>query len=92
MIYAAGGVLLAFTLIALFIGGRGALPSWFGWVTLVAGIIGLASFGWFPWFVLLLWSLATGVWLLVASRTVYQAPVAAPGNRDQGIESFAGTR
>lgn len=80
VIYGAAGVLLGFTLITLFIGGRSALPAWLGWVTLIAGILGLASFGFFPWFALLIWSLVTGIWLLAAGRTgeVATARAAAP--------------
>lgn len=63
-----GGVLLGAALISLFFGEREALPAWFRWLTLIAGIIGLASFGFFPWFALPIWSIVAGFWLLASGR------------------------
>ena len=70
----AGAILLGFALIALFISARTALPTWFGWVTLIAGILGLASPAFFPFFALLIWGLVAGIWLLATTRTTVTAP------------------
>jgi hypothetical protein len=65
---AAGGVLLGISLIVLFLASGDRLPAWLHWVTLIAGILGLASIAFFPWFALLIWSVVAGVWLLASGR------------------------
>jgi hypothetical protein len=78
LLVGAGGVFLALSLIVFALGSRAAVPAWFRWVTLGAGVIGLASAAWFPFFVLLIWALVAGVWMLVADRPALQpAPSAA---------------
>jgi hypothetical protein len=78
MVVGAGGVLLALSLIVFALASVAALPSWLRWVTLGAGVIGLASVAWFPFFVLLLWGLVAGVWMLVADQPARRpAPAAA---------------
>lgn len=72
----AGGILLGLALIALFFGARTALPTWLGWVTLIAGILGLASPAFFPFFALLIWGLVAGIWLLATTRATASAPAA----------------
>jgi MFS family permease len=64
----AGGILLGFALVALMIGSAGGLPSWVRWTTLVAGLLGIASPAFFPFFGLLLWGVIVGVWLLASGR------------------------
>jgi hypothetical protein len=47
-------------------------------MTLGAGVIGLASVAWFPFFVLLVWGVVAGVWMLVADQPARRpAPSAA---------------
>ena len=66
ILYGAAGMLLGVALIALALGARATLPSRLWWLTLIIGILGLASAAFFPWFLLLIWGLIMGGWLLVA--------------------------
>jgi hypothetical protein len=43
------------------------LPALLRWSTLVAGLCGVAGLAFFPFFLLLLWAAAIGVWLLTAA-------------------------
>jgi hypothetical protein len=65
-----GGTFLAVTLLALAIRRPAAMPSWFRWFTVVAGVVGLFSLAFFPFFILVLWALVAGIWLLVAAPRV----------------------
>ncbi len=67
--YGAAGMLLGAAMIALALGARATLPSWLRWLTLCVGVLGLASAAFFPWFLLLIWGLIMGGWLLVARHT-----------------------
>jgi hypothetical protein len=67
VIFGAGGILLAFAVLSLAAGGGATLPAWLRWLTIVAGVLGLASVAFFPFFFLLLWSIVFGIWTL-ASR------------------------
>lgn len=67
VIFLVGGLMLGFALIALFLGAA-AVPGWFRWATGVAGVLGLASPAFFPFFALLLWGLVVGVWLVLSAR------------------------
>ena len=51
-------------------------PRWFGWFSVVVGIICLAAFFFFPIFVYWLWILVTGILLFLRPAAVL-APVAA---------------
>jgi hypothetical protein len=64
----AGGTLLGLALIALVLAWSAMLPAWLRWTTLVAGIAGLVSIAYFPYFLVLVWGLVAGVWLLAADR------------------------
>ena len=68
IVFGPGGILLSSALIALFVGGQRALPVWLRWVTLIAGVLGLASPAFFPWFALLIWGAVIGIWLLASGR------------------------
>lgn len=68
-----GGTFLAVTLLALAIPGAVAMPSWLRWFTVVAGVVGLFSLAFFPFFILVLWALVAGIWLLVASPATERA-------------------
>jgi hypothetical protein len=65
----AGGLLLGVALVVLMLESGGVLPAWVRWVTLAAGVLGLASPAYFPFFALLLWGVIVGVWLLASGRT-----------------------
>jgi hypothetical protein len=66
MVWGPGSILLAGALIAFAASVRTGLPAWLRWLTLILAIIGLASPAFFPSLALLIWSLITGAWLLVA--------------------------
>ena len=55
----------------------GVLPRWFGWFSVVVGIICLGALFFFPIFVYWLWILVAGILLFLRPATVL-APVAAP--------------
>jgi hypothetical protein len=77
VVFGVGGIFLGVTLIALFLGSRGALAGWLRWLTLVVGVLGLASMAWLPFFPLLLWGLVAGIWLVSAGRSGPTEPQAA---------------
>jgi hypothetical protein len=73
----AGGMLLGVALLTLAIAGDE--PGWFRVLAGVAGIGGLATPAFFPFFLLLLFGLVVGFWLLVsggrATATIEPAAV-----------------
>lgn len=72
---AVAGALAAWATAAVALRTR-ALPRWFGWFSIVAGIISLAAFLFFPTFVYWLWILITSIVLTV--RPVATAPEPIP--------------
>jgi hypothetical protein len=76
-IFGSGATMLGLALIALMIGSRGTLPAWLRWSTLVAGLCGVAGLAFFPFFLLMLWAIVLGVWLLVGARSATAADPAA---------------
>jgi hypothetical protein len=72
-VFLLGGAAIGAGLIAL-AHGAVAMPTWMRAITGIAGILGLLSIAFDPFFAILAWSLATGIWL-IASRI--GAPVAA---------------
>jgi hypothetical protein len=77
MIFGTGAMLLGFALIALGLAAKAAFPGWLRWSTVVAGVASLAGLAFFPFFLLLIWGVVIGVWLLAARRSD-QASRAAP--------------
>lgn len=71
-IFGSAAALLGFALIALVLAAPGALPGWLRWFALAAGVCGIAGPAFFTFFVLLLWMVTMGIWLL-------RAPSRAPG-------------
>jgi len=69
----AGGILLGCALFTFAL----AVPAWLRWSTLGAGVAAFAGAAWFPLALVIVWSLATGVWLLVANRAPAASPVTA---------------
>src|SRR5436190_5289959 len=65
MIFGAGAILIGFALIAFSLAGRVPFPSWLRWFTAAAGVASLASVAFFPFFLLLVWGIVIGVWLLM---------------------------
>ena len=73
-------MLMGFAMIVLMLGSRAILPTWLRWLTLIFGLIALASLAFIPFFILLIWAVVIGVWLVVAGRTSTSSPgVAAAG-------------
>jgi hypothetical protein len=66
----AGGLLLGVALVVLMLGSSGVLPAWVRWLTLAAGVLGLASTAFFPFWFLLVWGVVVGVWLLTGGRAL----------------------
>jgi hypothetical protein len=67
MVWGPGGVLLGVSLLLLAAPRGVALPAWLRWLTLIAGVLGLASPAFFPSLALLVWAIVTGIWLLTVS-------------------------
>jgi len=70
-VFGCGAILLGLALIVLSVSSGEQLPKWLRWLTLVcgiAGIAGVAGLAFFPFFILALWGLAIGLWLLAARR------------------------
>lgn len=75
-VMAGGAALIGFALLALTL-APSALPSWVRWSTLVAGIAALAAYAWFPFFLVYIWSVVIGLWLLASQRSRAPQPVPA---------------
>jgi hypothetical protein len=73
-----GGLLLGAALIVLALDSGRALPAWLRWVTLAAGVLGLASIAFLPFFALLIWGLVIGGWLLASGGRTPEPAAAAP--------------
>ena len=67
LIYGAGSMLLGLALAILFIRPAG-LPTWLRWLTLVAAIAAFAGLAFFTFYLVLLWGVVVGLWLLIANR------------------------
>jgi hypothetical protein len=59
-----GAFLLAVAMFSLALGSRGTLPTWLRRVTLAAAVIALFSIAYFPYFIIFIWAIVTGLWLL----------------------------
>ena len=68
LIHSVGGAGLGAAIVAVSLAALGAraIPTWLGWVSVVAGIVVIFSFFFFPWFVI-------AIWLVVASVLVTRA-------------------
>ena len=54
------------------------MPQWLRWLTVVAGVCGVAGLAFFPFFLLLIWGIVIGVWLLAAGGGFKSAVAAQP--------------
>jgi hypothetical protein len=80
MMFGSGAVLLGFALIALGLTASLLFPQWLRWLTVVAGVASLAGLAFFPFFLLIIWGIVIGIWLLVAGRSSGPSGLAAqPG-------------
>ena len=68
VMFTGGAILLGAALVALALDGSAPLPSWLRWTTGIAGVLGLASPAFFPFFAVLLWAVVTGIWTLTSDR------------------------
>jgi hypothetical protein len=64
LIYGAGAVLLGCALLVLVLNARGLLPTWLRWTTAAAGIAGIAGLAFVTFYLLMLWGIAVGLWLV----------------------------
>jgi hypothetical protein len=76
MIFGSGAVLLGFALIALGLAARLVFPEWLRWLTVIAGVGSLAGLAFFPFFLLIIWGIVIGIWLVVASSAADAAAIA----------------
>jgi hypothetical protein len=77
-IFGAGCVLLGTALLVLVAASRRTLPTWVRWTTAVGALAALASLAFFPSFLVPVWAVVIGIWLLTRpARTVSQAAVRA---------------
>lgn len=67
MIFGSGAMLLGLALAILFLKPAG-LPAWLRWLTLVAAIGAFAGLAYFTFFLVLVWGVIVGLWLLIASN------------------------
>jgi hypothetical protein len=77
IIFGPGAVLLGVALLIVAFTAGALLPSWLRWLTVIAGIGGLAGPLFFPSFLLIVWGIAVGIWLL-ATREPAPVAVAQP--------------
>ena len=75
VLFGSGGILLGFALIALMVASRGQLPNWLRWLTLIVGVLAVASPALFPAFAIPIWGIVIGVWLMAARRASGSAAV-----------------
>jgi hypothetical protein len=73
LMYGGGGTVLGCALVTFALGPVAA-PVWVRWSALVAAIGAFGALAWFPFFLVYLWALVIGCWMLVAGRV----PVAHP--------------
>jgi len=76
VLFGSGGILFGLALIALMVASRGRLPKWLRWLSLVVGVLAVASPALFPAFAIPIWGIVIGVWLIVAGRAATSATVA----------------
>ena len=73
MIFGSGPMLLGLALAVLFLKPR-ALPTWLRWLTLVAAIAAFAGLAYFTFFLVLIWGVVLGVWLLISGSRRQATP------------------
>jgi hypothetical protein len=80
LIYGAGAILLGCALIVLMLNSSALLPSWLRWLTLVAGVAGIGGLAFFTFYVLMLWGVIVGLWLVAGGlRSATTELVSQPG-------------
>ena len=74
IMFGAACVLFGAALLTLVAGSRGAFPTWLRWATAIGGVAGLTSIAFFPSFLVPVWALVIGGWLLVSTNARRVAP------------------
>ena len=80
MIFGSGAVLLGFALIALGLAGRLTFPGWLRWLTLITGLASIAGLAFFPFFLLIIWGIVIGIWLLMVRRDADGSAASGPAS------------
>jgi hypothetical protein len=75
VLFGSGGILLGLALIALVLASSGRLPNWLRWLTLVVGVLAVASPALFPAFAIPVWGIVIGVWVIASGRGLRSATV-----------------
>jgi hypothetical protein len=68
VIYGPAYFLLGVALIVIVLSARRPIPAWARWATAVAAVAGLVAIVFLPHFLVLLWAVVIGVWLLIGRR------------------------
>jgi hypothetical protein len=68
VLFGSGGILLGIALIALVVASRGQIPTWLRWLTLIVGVLAVASPALFPAFAIPVWGIVIGVWVIGSGR------------------------
>jgi hypothetical protein len=72
-----GGCVLLGAGCSPFVASAVAIPAWMRWATAVAGLAAIAAAAWFPLSLVILWSVAVGIWLLVRGNAPGRVPATA---------------
>jgi hypothetical protein len=72
-----GGCVLLGSGLLTFVASAVAIPAWMRWATAVAGLAAIAAAAWFPLALVILWSIAIGIWLLVRGNAPGRVPATA---------------
>jgi hypothetical protein len=78
MIFGAGAILLGLALLVLCVAAPAAQLGRLRWPTFLAGLCGVASLAFFPFFLLMLWAIGVGARLLAAGRRAEPLAAARP--------------
>ena len=84
MLFGSAPMLVGLGMGAMALGSGALLPGWLRWSTLAIGLLATTSLAYFTFFPLLLWSVVTGVWLLVTGG------FAEPRGRPESAASSGG--
>jgi hypothetical protein len=64
LVYGSGAILLGCALIVFVLNARSVIPTWLRRLTLVAGVAGIGGLAFFTFYLLMLWGIVVGVWLV----------------------------
>lgn len=77
LLFGVGPILLGLALVILMFTAPAVLPGWLRWLTVIGGVAGILSPAFFPFFILLLWAIVTGIWILATGDRLEPIPVDA---------------